>query len=248
MHLPGSALPRRFALRAGVILFGALLLGGCQPRGAVEPVPATSARAPVDFAAPTAGTERFLIDSAASDLRVLVYRGGPLARFGHNHVLRAGALTGVVDVAPAPGQSSFSLALAPADFIVDPPDARAAEGGEFASEPSPQAVDATRANLLGPRVLDAARHPLITLQSARWSGSEPEPIVSLRIGLRGVEREVSLPLRIERGTDRVTAAGTLLLRTSDFGMEPFSVMGGGLRVEDQLTIRFRIVALRKGSR
>jgi len=30
---------------------------------------------------------RYQVDGAASDVRMLVYRGGTMARLGHNHVL-----------------------------------------------------------------------------------------------------------------------------------------------------------------
>jgi hypothetical protein len=40
------------------------------------------------------------------------------------------------------------------------------------------------------------------------------------------------------------AAGELRLRQSDFGITPFSVLGGALTVEDELRVRYRLLARR----
>jgi hypothetical protein len=185
------------------------------------------------------------VDTRESDLRIVVYRGGPLAKFGHNHVLRAGDLKGEVHLAPEFHRSAFQLEFSAAALIVDPEDARLDEGPEFAGALSPEAIEGTRENLLGPRVLDAARFPAITLRSVSIAGSEALPIITVRVGLHGVERDLSFQGALERDADRLVVSGALLLHTPDFGIEPFTAMGGGLRVEEQLKIRFRVVAVRQ---
>jgi hypothetical protein len=43
---------------------------------------------------------------------------------------------------------------------------------------------------------------------------------------------------------QVTASGTARLKQTDFGIVPFSVGAGLLAVQDELEVRFRIVARR----
>jgi hypothetical protein len=40
----------------------------------------------------------------------------------------------------------------------------------------------------------------------------------------------------------ITASGELTLKQSDFGITPFSVLGGALAVQDQLELRFELSA------
>jgi hypothetical protein len=241
MLTPSSPITGRSALLAL-----ALAAAGCQqaPVEIVERAAVPRSGLP----APAADALRFRIDPAASDLRVIVYRGGPLAQFGHNHVLVAGDLRGDVRVSPAPAQSTFSLEFSPAAFIVDPIDARMEEGPEFDVQPSPKAIERTRANLLGPRVLDAERFPAITMRSAAIQGTAPRYIVTARVGLRGIERDLSFPIDLEHDGARLVAKGVLLLNTPDFGIPPFAVMGGGLKVMEEVKIRFLLVAENEGGR
>ena len=41
--------------------------------------------------------------------------------------------------------------------------------------------------------------------------------------------------------DRLVVAGAFVLRQSDFGIKPFSVLGGLLAVEDELVVEFRLI-------
>src|SRR5258707_12134748 len=90
---------------------------------------------------PPAGAAAYSIDSAQSELRLLVYRAGPMARLGHNHVILNRAVGGWGDAAAAglpgsraaPESASFSLYVPVADFIVDEVPARAEEGPDFSA-------------------------------------------------------------------------------------------------------------------
>jgi hypothetical protein len=44
----------------------------------------------------------------------------------------------------------------------------------------------------------------------------------------------------------MTARGRFAILQSDYGIVPFSVLGGALRVEDRVEIMFRIVATHSG--
>jgi hypothetical protein len=218
---------------------GALLLTGCQAPG---PAPAPALGEAPDTALPVGPVAHcYALVPEASELRVLVFKAGPLARLGHNHVLTSSALDARVAVAPDERLGGLRLRIPVTSLEVDPPAARAEEGPEFESEVSPQARQDTRTNLLGPRVLDAEQHPFIDVELDTSSGPLWAPDLVLRVFLRG--RAVTLPVTAAaaRSGDRLSVGSVFSVSHTTLGLEPFSVLGGGLQVADELKIRLRLV-------
>jgi polyisoprenoid-binding protein YceI len=186
---------------------------------------------------------RFAVDPQASEVRLLVYRDGPLARFGHNHVF-VGRVQGEIRAGDTAARSAFVLEIPVGSFDMDPPAARVEEGAEFAAEVSDQARKATRDNMLGEEVLDAGRHPLIRIVSVALTGPRWNPTVTARITLRGATRDVRFPAAVFYGGDALGVIAGFRVRQSDFGITPFAAFGGGLLVRDAIDIRVRVVARR----
>jgi len=186
---------------------------------------------------------RFAVDPQASEVRLLVYRDGPLARFGHNHVF-IGRVEGEIRAGDTAAGSAFRLEIPVASLAVDPPAARTEEGAEFAAEVSEPARLGTRENLLGEDVLDAGRYPLIRIASVALAGPRWNPTVTARITLRGVTRDVRFPAAVFQSGDALEVIAGFRVRHSDFGIKPFTVLGGGLLVRDAIDIRVRVVAQR----
>ena len=197
----------------------------------------------VESARPPAGAAAYSIDSAQSELRLLVYRAGPMARLGHNHVILNHAVGGWVDAAGRPESASFSLYVPVADFIVDDARARSEEGQDFSAEVPDEAKSGTRRNMLSGAVLDAERFPVITLTSAGIARApEGNLVATLTVGVAGHESILAVPFTVEISADRIAAAGSVVLRQSELGLTPLSVMLGALRVQDDITVKFRFVA------
>jgi polyisoprenoid-binding protein YceI len=190
-----------------------------------------------------AATPRFLVDSEASEIRLLVYRAGPLARFGHNHVI-SGRVQGEIRAGERAAESGFRLEIPVESFIVDSPAARAEEGEEFAADVSEEARQATRANMLGKDVLDAARRPLIEINSIALAGPRWNPTVVARASLHGATRDLQFPAAVFQQGDLVVVVASFRVKQSDFGLTPYTALGGGLQVRDALDIRLRLVARR----
>jgi polyisoprenoid-binding protein YceI len=72
-------------------------------------------------------------------------------------------------------------------------------------------------------------------------------VVRIAVTLKGVEREQEIPVIVERTATDVIARGELRLNQTDFGITPFSVAGGAIRVADTLEIRFEIAAASSGA-
>ncbi len=216
------------------------LLAACQS-APVAVTGAAPALAPLP-ALPPAGAVHYAVDAERSDVRFLVYKAGALASFGHDHVIAARGIQGDVYLAPVFTDSGFTLTLPVKQFQVDEPALRAAEGPDFAKQPSPQAVAGTLVNMLGAQELDAERYPEIHVRSVRLTGPEWGPDLTVRIGLHGVERDITLPVAISREGDELTVTGSFDIKQTDFGITPLSILGGGIQVADTVRIRFRIVA------
>lgn len=167
--------------------------------------------------------------TAGQELRILVFRGGTAARLGHHHVLRAADLR----VAwPAAGPVlSFGLA----GLQIDPPELRAGLGPAFASAVDDEARAGTRANLL--KALDAAAHPEVVVRTVQQVGEGSRRAVEAEIRLHGVTRRQWFVVEV----DGRRARGELVVRQSDFGIQPFTVLGGLLAVQDALVVQFELV-------
>ena len=64
--------------------------------------------------------ERYVVDAAQSDLHWLVYKAGALSRFGHNHTVAAGDLSGNVVVNGGDlGKSQLRLEFSVPKLVVD---------------------------------------------------------------------------------------------------------------------------------
>ena len=132
-----------------------------------------------------------------------------------------------------------------ASFEVDPPEARRDEGEGFAVQPSAEAVAGTRRNMLGPRVHDAEHHPEVAIDAVTVHGALPTPTVTVRLTLRGVARDVDVPVTVAQNGNTLTATAAFDIRQTDFGITPMSVFGGALQVADAVTVRMRVVATRQ---
>jgi polyisoprenoid-binding protein YceI len=236
-----SRLPVERATAFGLLGLIFMLLTGCQTTAGLKPQTAPASLPPL---APlvTQGTLHYAIQPNLSEVHFLVYRAGALASFGHNHVIRATHIQGDIYLGADLQHSGFTLTLPVKNFQVDEPQARAAEGPDFAKQPSAQAILGTYQNMLGPGELNAAAYPDIRIRSVSFVGPEWAPDASVRIELHGITRELTVPIALEHASNRLIATGTFQIRQTDFGIQPFSILGGGLQVADTIKVRFHLVA------
>ncbi len=227
------------------LLFPLLGLAACQSIVPVEHTAAPAPRARAEARLPV-GAQRYAVQSAQSEIRLLVFRAGPLARFGHDHVI-VGSARGEIWAGRTAPESGFLLEIPVESLSVDPIAARAEEGEDFAAEVSPEAREGTRGHMLGKEVLDSQRYPVIRVESVALSGPRWNPSVIARATLRGVTRELRFPAAVVEHGDRLTVIASFSFRQSDFGIEPYSALGGGLRVADEVRVRIRLVARREAS-
>ena len=210
-----------------------VLLAACgQPLAPpAPPAPGPAAGPDTWRAAAAAGEAVYAVDPAASLLAITVRRAGLMARLGHDHVVASHTLAG--HAAPGLGRADVSFRVD--QLTGDEPQLLRDAGID--TRPSPEAVEGTRNNMLGP-VLDAQRYPVVTLHAER-SANGP---LRVAVTLHGATRWMDLPAAVQVDAAQVTAEGAARLKQTDFGITPFSVGGGLLAVDDELVVRYRIVA------
>jgi hypothetical protein len=234
-----------------------LVLAGCIAPKARHPMPQGPGESAPPPGLPLPG-RAFRIDETQSELRILVYRAGPLARLGHNHVMVNRAIRGTVNWADEPGASVFSLVIPAAGFVVDDPQARSEEGPDFPGEIPEDAKSGTLHNMLSAAVLDADEFPSITVNSVAAPGVPGESgatsagavapgtavlTATVAISVAGHESKLEVPFTLQTDSSRLSATGSMEVRQSSIGLTPYSLMLGALQVQDAMTIKFKFVAV-----
>lgn len=230
----------RDVVRVVAIIGFSCLLVAC-PSTQVKPPPA-SPSLPTVGAPDLQGATIYTVDSAASDIQVHVFRGGTLARMGHNHVMTSKNVSGRVWLRDDVARSGFELSFRVDELIVDDPAARAAAGADFPGEIKAEDREGTRKNMLRAEVLDAAQFPTITLRSARIAGTQQNPQITVRITIKGVSQDVPVDAKVAKEDAQLTTSGAFDITQTQFGMKPFSIALGALEVQDRLHIEFKLVA------
>lgn len=237
------------------LLAATLLVTACAP----IPLPSIPVQpAPDDERALAPGTWR--IDAQQSLIAVTVHRGGTLARLGHDHVVASRNIEGHATMHNGADGTLDKWVRADLQFrldelTVDEPGLRAQAG--FDTQPDADAIAGTRRNMLN-RVLQAEHFPLVLIHATLADTGEDIKLkarddakvngnvlgtLNLSITLHGVTRTMAALARIEApGAGTIAVSGNLRLNQSDFGIVPFSVLGGALAVQDGLDLQYRIVA------
>jgi YceI-like domain len=238
-----STLSRRAAWAARlrwVLLAACLCVNACR-------TPPPPAAPPPPPPAPEVVPERiahYRIDDQASQVLILVYRDGPMARLGHNHVLTVHQLAGEVVLPSDPAHASFGLEFPVAAMTVDDPQRRAEAGQDFKDPIDAASIEGTRGHLLGAQQLDAAHFPSIRLQSEELQPEEDHWRVTLLITVRHHDTTLEVPVAMTATPDQLTASGEFDLTHTQLGLTPYSVGLGALRVAETLHVRFRLLARR----
>lgn len=215
-------------------------LAACMPR--VPPQAVIASPTPADFPdgyyrqAELFGSKLYRVNPTQSLVVLDVRRGGPLARMGHDHAVASHDVRGYI--LPDEGRADLYVPLS--SLSVDEAALRTEAGME--SQPPQDAIDGTRRNMLE-RVLEVDRFPFAFIRITRQSADDT--VLAVMITLHGTSRRYEVPVQLERQAHRIAVSGQMTIRQSDFGITPFSVLGGALQVQDRIDLRFRVVAERR---
>jgi hypothetical protein len=226
------------------MILALLALAGCQPQpapeSAAQPAAGESAGWPVfDYGqAKAAGFRTFELVADQSRIDIVVRRDGPLQRFGHDHALTVTDPVGFFMLDAARTDGSRADLRFPADRLqVDEPQVRTRYGLD--TEPDAEAIEATRSNLAR-KILETTEWPDIYVELTEIRVRDGETAALARFTVRGVTSEKEVSFELTEIGEEVVIDGSLVLLQSALGIEPFSALGGGLRVADPLEIHYHL--------
>lgn len=225
----------------------AILLAGCAPRLTEQAEPETrdAAFPPFDYKAASLASENvYQISETESHLDILARREGPLARFGHDHVVVAHPEEGYVLIRPIPAESRADLRFLVYNLVVDPVSARAHY--QLDTEPSAEDINNTRDNLFN-KVLYPDQWSEIRVSAFfKYPTTHPKSasvMIHATTTIRGIERDHQFPARLLSHGDVLIMDANMTISQTDFGIEPYSILGGMLSVGDTLEVFIHLVAI-----
>jgi len=216
------------------------MLAGCAPP-VRERAPA--AAPPADFPegyyreALAQGRPVFRVDSLESLVVIEVRRAGSLARLGHDHVVASHEVGGYV--APDEGRADLYVQLERLE--VDEAALRAEAG--FDTQPTQLDIDGTRANMLE-KVLETDKFPFALIRVSGVGARERSVTLSVAITLHGITKALQVPSQVEADAELISVTGRFSFDQTDFGITPYSLLGGAIAVRNGVDLRFRIRARR----
>ena len=219
-----------------------LALAACATpqREPASPAAPSPAAPPAAAAAPVASGEAWQV--TGSHLAVRVYRDGPMQKLGHDHLITSGSLAGEIRLREPLADSRFTLRMPLDSLVVDDAAERARAGGVFTAPVPDKDREATRHNMLGERVLDAARQGELLLSSESISGGPENFVAQVRVSLAGAEHVLTVPLTVTVRDGRLVAHADLHLTHADLGLVPFTVALGALKVRDDFDVDLTVEA------
>lgn len=182
---------------------------------------------------PSNAQNLFQVDARQSRVYIRV---DTATRLGHAHGVQGNCADSTLTLG-GKGQMVFDMT----SFIADTPEARQNVGleGKFAD------AQKVTANMLGESVLNVAEHPRAVFNitsmnplDGQTAGMPGRYQITGQFTLRGVTQPLQFPSHVEQ-TDRpgvMRLRGQFTILQTRFGIQPFSAVGGLVRVADELKV------------
>jgi polyisoprenoid-binding protein YceI len=189
----------------------------------------------------SARVRAFNVDPATSVVYIRVFKDGVLSGLGHDHIITATGIAGLVnydldDVT----LSSLQLSIPVASLVVDDPRHRAQAGLE--GELSKDDIAEIHEIILSDDYLDEVNNPRVVATAVSVTGEVPVLSVGLSVRIKQTEVTYTVPVQLALNGGQLRATGEVYLKHSDFGMEPYSALLGTIAVKDPVLVKFDIVA------
>jgi len=172
-------------------------------------------------AAPASGAPE-AIDTDRSTITIHVFKSGLFRAFADNHEIQAPIKEGSVDAGTNPR----------VNLVVD-------AGRMHVLDPGLSSKDRNevQTRMLGAEVLDANQFPQIRFESTAVDPTGPGSwMVRGQLTMHGQSRPVAVKVSGEQGHYK----GSVSLKQKDFGITPISIVGGTVKVKDEVRIDFDV--------
>ncbi|MGO8815179.1 MAG: YceI family protein [Terriglobia bacterium] len=182
-------------------------------------------------------TLRYLIDRSGSSFTVQAFATGVLSAFGHNPTIAIGDYDGVIQ-SPSETfeQASMRLTLrTTAMEVLD--DMKKDDLQKLERE-------------MYEKILEVSRYPTADYESRQITTQKLSDdlfhvTVLGELSFHGVRHPHSFGARVTKMGSMLRISGDFILRQSDYGIKPYTVAGGVLRLKDDLKFKFELVARRQ---
>ncbi len=176
---------------------------------------------------------RYRIDARQSRFVVQVEASGLLSVFGHNPVIAVCGFGGDARFDAEALDRASLLMLVQANSL--------AVAGQVTEKDRPEVERMMRDD-----VLETVRYPEIVFMSTsvslnRVAEGRYQARITGSLSLHGVTRSHSMDAHVMVNGNSLRAQGEFPLRQSDYNIKQVSVMGGTLKVKDEVTLSFDIV-------
>ena len=169
----------------------------------------------------------------ASRFEVTTGKSGLFGFAGHEHTIRARALSGRIVYRPD------SIAASHIEITV------LTDSLEVLTPPDTEEIRKVTASMRT-EVLDVANYPEIRMVSQRIEGTARRITMTAALTVKGKTREVPLTVDLEIGADTLHASSTFKIKQTDFGIRPYrGGPGGTVRVADEVKFSISAVAIRQ---
>jgi len=184
----------------------------------------------------------FQVSTDKSKIRFFVYRAGLFSSLGHNHVISTPKFEAYCFFGNLLEDSQCALGLRLEDLEVDNPQYRQIAGSDFSSQPSKDDISGTKDHMLGAENLQADQFPHLIIRTGPITGKIPEMNTSIIVELHGQTFTYPIKAQLTRNVDELQIKGSFSIKQSDFGIKPFSALGGVLAVQDEIKVTFDLIA------
>jgi polyisoprenoid-binding protein YceI len=192
-------------------------------------------------AARDARAAAYRIEREQSELVVRVFAAGPASFLAHDHVVRAVTWDGTLHVSRDPVALAAEIRVDASALEVDDPAVRKRHGLDDVLSDEDRAE--VRASMLGPEQLDVASHPEIVFRAADIDRAGDAFRLGGDLTLHGVTRRITLPITVRERGATLAASGSVRLKQSDFGIEPYRAFAGAVRNQDEVELVVNLVAV-----
>jgi hypothetical protein len=143
-------------------------------------------------------------------------------------------------IAPDEGRADFFVPLDA--LVVDEGSLRAQAG--FDTQPSAGDIAGTRNNMLV-KVLETGSYPYAQIAIRDVAPDANQTFLAI-VTLHGKTRPVEVNVQLKSTAEELEVDGTSRVTLSDFGITPYSTLGGALAIQDDVDIKFVIHGHRVG--
>lgn len=191
----------------------------------------------------SAAMQIFQVVPEQSILRVMVGRSGLLQRMGHNHVIVNRSLSGTLRMDTRTKRTYARLYIPVREFLVDDPAERLRAGPGYESVPDTRAKADTQANMLQPEILDIGTYPEIIIDANDAPLVPGQSTVALVVSFKGRQIPLQLPITMATNGGNLVVDSIFRLDHQQLGLRPFSVLGGALRVSENINFELHLEAI-----